>query len=155
MWPCCFSRLPVRSCAEPNMSFISKLPPISASYAAFENMWPFIRNFMARVSAQWRSLLAWWVSSCPSSMEGTAGSHKHGEIPWMLPSYKNLIISMYLSLNLFLSVGFFSVILSTECFLGFILTQWIYWTSYIRLIDALHFLKTLLFLFLKYTNLLC
>ncbi|XP_053074000.1 protein FMC1 homolog isoform X2 [Acinonyx jubatus] len=30
--------LPVRSCAEPNMSFISKLPPISASYAAFENM---------------------------------------------------------------------------------------------------------------------
>ncbi|EPQ13170.1 hypothetical protein D623_10020738 [Myotis brandtii] len=42
---------PVRSCAEPNMSFISKLPPISASSVASVNMWPFIRNFMGRGTA--------------------------------------------------------------------------------------------------------
>ncbi|EDM15361.1 rCG28011, isoform CRA_a [Rattus norvegicus] len=30
---------------------------------------------MARVSAQWRSLLVWWASSCPISLEGRAGSH--------------------------------------------------------------------------------
>ncbi|EAW83912.1 hypothetical protein HSPC268, isoform CRA_a [Homo sapiens] len=68
------------------MSFISKLPPISASCVASGNMWPYIRNFMARVSARWRSLLAWWVSSCPISLEGRAGSHEHGEYPWMLHS---------------------------------------------------------------------
>ncbi|XP_063497745.1 protein FMC1 homolog isoform X1 [Symphalangus syndactylus] len=79
-------RSPVKSCAEPNMSFISKLPPISASCVASGNMWPYIRNFMARVSAQWRSLLAWWVSSCPVSLEGRAGSHEHGEYPRMLHS---------------------------------------------------------------------
>lgn len=89
-------RSPVRSCAEPSMSFTSKLPPISASCAASGNMWPSIRNFMARVSVQWRSLLVWWASSYPISLEGRAGS-RDGESS-DAPSFKNPTISttMYL-----------------------------------------------------------